>query len=332
MSIQATTFTPIGSAGVADSSTDRRHEPRAWVGVRVERQTTPAGVVQLQAMSDHRLKIHAGAPVRGACRDRRFLYTRGDIDILPAGLSDVWQEDDSNTSLILQLSPSLLRRTAEELGADPDVAGLEPRHQFRDPQIEYIAWALDAERAAGNPGGLLYTETLGSALAIHLLGRYAARLHAPRGFAKPQLLRITEYIEEHLDQDLSLSRLADVAGVSTSQLKKSFKHSTGLPVHEYVIQRRVQRAKRLLQEGGLTSSQVALEAGFAHQSHMARCMRKTLGATPTVLRRGWASFVVPRHQLLGRSHSFAAVRHTNDARNAANVTRDGSDTKPWDRA
>jgi hypothetical protein len=70
-----------------------------------------------------RLKIHAGGPVQGACRHQRFLYTRGDIDILPAGVSGVWQGDDSNTSLIVQLSPSLLRRTAEELGADPDDAG-----------------------------------------------------------------------------------------------------------------------------------------------------------------------------------------------------------------
>ena len=135
--------------GAAPPSTERWEEPRARIGLRVDRQTTPPGVVQLQPLAAHRLKIHAGAPVRGICGVQRFLYTRGDIDILPAGLSGVWQEDDPSTSLILQLSPSLLRRTAEDVGADPDGAGLEPRHQIRDAQIEYIAWALDAERAAG---------------------------------------------------------------------------------------------------------------------------------------------------------------------------------------
>ena len=269
--------------GAAPPPTPRVEEMRARIGLRVGLQTTPAGVVQLQALSDHRLKIHAGAPVRGACRLQRFHYTRGDIDIIPAGVSDVWHEDDSSTSLMLQLSPSLLRRAAEDLGGDTDRAGLELRHQIRDPQIEHIAWALDAERAAGYPGGLLYTETLGSALAIHLLGRYPASLRLARGLSKPQLRRVTSYIEEYLDQDLSLSRLAEVAEVSASHLKTLFKRSTGLPVHEYVIQRRVERAKSLLMHGELPASQVALEAGFAHQSHMARWMRRVLGVTPRSL-------------------------------------------------
>jgi AraC family transcriptional regulator len=240
--------------------------------------------VELQALTDHRLKIHAGAPVRGECKLQRFQYTRGDIDILPAGVSDVWHEDDPNTSLILQFPPSLLRRAAEDLGADPDAAGLELRHQVRDPQIEHIAWALDAERAAGYPGGFLYAETLGSALAIHLLGRYRARLHQARGLSKLQLRRVTEYIEEYLDQNLSLGRLAQIAGASASHLKTQFKRSMGVPVHEYVIQRRVERAKALLMGGEMSISQVALEAGFAHQSHLARCMRRVLGVTPTAFR------------------------------------------------
>jgi AraC family transcriptional regulator len=92
---------------------------------------------------------------------------------------------------------------------------------------------------------------------------------------------VTEYIEEHLDQDLSLAQLAGVAGVSSSHLKTLFKRSTGLPVHEYVMQRRVECAKALLLRGELPASQVALEAGFAHQSHMARWMRRVLGVSPS---------------------------------------------------
>jgi len=145
-------------------------EPRPRIGLRVDLRVISPGVVELEALPDHRLMIHAGAPVRGACRFHHFTYTRGDVDILPAGLSDVWEPAGTSASLILQLSPSLLRRAAEDMGLDPDRAGLEPRHQFRDPQIEHIAWALDAERKAGYPGGLLYTESLGMGLAVHLLG------------------------------------------------------------------------------------------------------------------------------------------------------------------
>jgi AraC family transcriptional regulator len=272
----------------------RASELGARVGLLVEVQTTPAGVIELSALPDHRVKVHAGAPVRGACRLEQFLYTRGDIDIIPAGVSDVWHEEDSNTSLILQVSPSLLRRVAEDLGADPDGTGLEPRHQIRDAQIEHIAWALEAERAAGYPNGFLYTEMLGSALAMHLLGRYPAPLRSPRGLPTPRLRRVTEYIEEYLDQDLSLSRLAEVGGVSPSHFKTLFKQSTGLPVHEYVIQRRVERARMLLLRGHAPASRVALDSGFSHQSHMARWMRRVLGVTPAALMRQAESGAVYR--------------------------------------
>ena len=76
-----------------------------------------------------------------------------------------------------------------------------------------------------------------------------------------------------------------MAGVSVSHLKTLFRRSTGLPVHQYVLRRRVERARLLLERGELPLSQIALEAGFAHQSHMARCMRRLLGTTPAALRR-----------------------------------------------
>jgi AraC family transcriptional regulator len=263
-----------------------RIEPRSRLGLGVDLRTTQPGVVELAAIPDHRLKVHAGPPVRGACRFHTFVYARGDVDIYPAGTSDVWREEETSTSVMLQLSPALLRRAAEEMGLDPDRAGLEPRHQFRDPQIEHIAWALDAERRAGHPGGLLYTESLGLALAVHLLGRYPATQELKHGLSAAQLRRLTTYIEDHLDQDLTLTRLAAVAEVSASHLKTLFKRSTGLPVHAYVVQRRVERARELLARGELPASQVALEAGFTHQSHMARWMRRTLGVTPTALLKG----------------------------------------------
>jgi AraC family transcriptional regulator len=285
MNSQEQTITALYPVSAGLSMAQQRDESRPRIGLRVDLFTSLPGVVELEPLPDHRLMIHAGEPVQGSCRFHRFVYTRGDVDILPAGLSDTWEPAETSTSLILRLSPWLLRRAAEDMGLNPDRAGLEPRHQFRDPQIEHIAWALDAERRADYPSGLLYTDSLGMALAVHLLGRYTAPLRLPRGLSKPQLRRLTTYIEEHLDQNLSLAQLAGVAGVSASHLKTLFKQATGLPVHEYVIQRRVERAKALLLSGELPASQVALEAGFAHQSHMARCMKRVLGVTPTTLVR-----------------------------------------------
>lgn len=254
------------------------------LSLRTDVMTTPSGPVELAAQPDHRVKIHVGAPVRGMCK-HPFVYTQGDIDLIPAGWSDAWEEQDAGTSLILQISPALLRRTAEEMGLDPDRGEVQARHQFKDRQIEHIAWALEAEHSAGHPNGSLYTESLGTALAVHLLGRYAAPRTTARGLSKPQLRRVTGYIEDHLDHDLSLTRLASLVDLSPSHFKTLFRRSTGVPVHTYVIQRRVERAKALLQRSNLPISQVALETGFAHASHLARCMRRLLGTPPHALRR-----------------------------------------------
>jgi AraC family transcriptional regulator len=268
-------------------------EPSLWNGFRVELHSLPAGIVELPPSPDHLLSIHAGAPVRATCRcdglPRHRLQTAGDIDILPAGIAGRWEDESAATILVLRLAPALLRSAAAGLGLDPDRVALAPRFQLRDPRIEHIGWALKAELEAGHPGGRLYGESLGMALAAHLLRCHAPATATPlarkQGLSKPQQRRVLDYIETHLDESLSLAQLAGIAGVSASHFKPLFKQSLGLPVHQYVIRRRVAHAKRLLLAGQSTISEIALVAGFAHQSHMARAMRRVLGVTPAELVR-----------------------------------------------
>jgi AraC family transcriptional regulator len=255
----------------------------AGLALTVDLLATPGGVVELAASDLHRVKIHAGDPVTGTCGQSRFVYRRGDVDILPAGTSDAWEEDQPSTSLMVELSALLVRRAADELGLPAGRGGVEPRHQIRDPQIEHIGWALDAERRAGHPGGRLLAESLGLALAFHLLGRYPAPRPVVVGLSAPRRRRVEAYIEEHLDRSLSLLVLAEVAGLGTTQFKLQFKRSMGVAVHEYVMRRRVERARALLVADAMPAGQVALAAGFAHQSHMARWMRRVLGVTPRAM-------------------------------------------------
>lgn len=257
----------------------------APIGLHVDVRTTPPGRVELGRTAEHRLKIHAGAPVRGRCEAHTFVYRRGDVDIHPAGYRDIWEEFDANESIVVGLSPALLQRAADDMGLDAARIGLEPRFQFRDPQIEHVAWLLQAERRSGAPNGALYAECLGLALTVHLLGRYKSATAIKRGLSRIQLRRITDHIESNIEQDLSLATLAQIAHLSASHFKTMFKRSTGLPVHEYVIRRRVDRARQLLTRGDLAASQVAAEVGFSHQSHMARAMRRVLGVTPSAIAR-----------------------------------------------
>jgi len=261
--------------------------------VRLERLSFAAGECEHLAAPDHRVMIHASPPARAVCHGMSFIYTRGDTDFLPAGVSVHGGYNAPSSVLSVSIAPSLFAIAARDSGLDPAGSELMLRHQFRDPQLEHIVWALDAEHKAGHPHGRLYLDSLGLALAVHLLRapNVAAVPNTPKrkiapGLSSAQLTLITDYIESYLDRDLSLFKLASVIGVSTTRLKRSFRAVTGMSVHEYVIYQRVKRAEGLLRSGDLPASQVALDAGFSHQSHMARCMRRVLGVTPRELTRG----------------------------------------------
>lgn len=256
---------------------------RAPSSLRVDSHTNLPGSVELAPSDHHRLLIHTGTVAFVSCRTHQMIYTRGDIDFFPAGLADVWTVDSVSATILLQLPLAFFQAAAEAMGRDTTRIELDTRCHFRDPQIEYIAWALDAERRAGYPSGRLYTDSLGLALAVHLLGSEREPIRILPGLSKDELRRVTTYIAEKLDEDLSLAVLAAVVGMSVSHFKTLFKRSTGLPVHEYVIRQRVKRAKELLLHSKLPASQIARQAGFADQSHMARLMRRVLGVTPTSL-------------------------------------------------
>jgi AraC family transcriptional regulator len=99
-----------------------------------------------------------------------------------------------------------------------------------------------------------------------------------------KLERVLAYVRERLGGDLTLSELATVAGLSPSRFKALFRQSMGVSVHQYVLRRRIERAAELLTRTRAPLCDVALQAGFANQSHMAAMMRRSLGVTPKALR------------------------------------------------
>jgi AraC family transcriptional regulator len=266
---------------------------RSWNGLEVALIATHAGVTRTLPSRDHRLVCHVGRPARATCRtDNRThhrLQSRGDLDLLPAGIPGVWEDGEASTVLLIEISPELLAVAAACAGLPdgPPHGPIDhaPQLQLRDPRLEHLAWALEAELRAEAPADPLYGDSLGLAIAAHLVRRYRTSAPAARepdgGLSPRQLKRVIEHIEAHVDRRLSLAELAGVAGVSASHFKALFKRSTGLPVHQYVVRRRVERARLLLQERSTSIADVAAQTGFANQSHLARWMRRVAGVTPT---------------------------------------------------
>src|SRR5262249_42613478 len=133
-------------------------------------------------------------------------------------------------------------------------------------------------------GGRLAAESLANVLAVHLIRHVSAPRRPARGRdgALPQgrLRAVAEYIEEHLDAGPSLGQLAAVARLSPHHFARQFKTAPGLPPHQYVIMRRVERAKQLLQGSDLSLAEVAAHAGFSGQSVFCYHFKRLVGVTP----------------------------------------------------
>ena len=187
----------------------------------------------------------------------------------------------------LHIMKSLVETAADGMGLDVDRVSIVPQLQLREPRVQHVLWALKAGLESGETLGRLYGDSLGLALAAQLLRPYAPIAPRPlrNGLSERGLRRVIEHVRDRLEFDLPLRELAGIANLSPSHFSVLFKLSMGMPVHQYVIKCRVERAAELLLGDNLLPSDVALQVGFANQSHMARSMRRVMGVTPTILKR-----------------------------------------------
>src|SRR5262249_25679950 len=153
------------------------------------------------------------------------------------------------------------------------------------PPLRSALGAVAAELANGAAGSPPAAESLANVLAVHLVRHLTTRPRGARGrdgtLPRGRLREVVQYIEEQLGASPTLDELAAVARVSPFHFARQFKAATGLPPHQYVILRRVERAKELLRtEADLALAEVALRAGFSDQSQFSYHFKRLIGVTP----------------------------------------------------
>ncbi len=100
------------------------------------------------------------------------------------------------------------------------------------------------------------------------------------------LARAQEYLAARLDDStVSIAEVADACQLSRSHFSRAFRQSTGKTPHEWLLERRLERAAALLSTTELPIAGVAASCGFADQSHLTRSFSKSLGQTPGNWRR-----------------------------------------------
>ena len=156
-----------------------------------------------------------------------------------------------------------------------------------DPLTYQISLWLISELKSGELCCRLYVEHLIAALSIHLIRQYAIKTHPLRdanGLPNRKLQQAISYINEHLTENLSLKDISTEVGMSPFYFTNLFKQSTGMTAYQYVIYRRIERAKQLLRNQELSIAEVSEQAGFESQSHFGNVFRKHTSKTPKMYR------------------------------------------------
>ena len=156
------------------------------------------------------------------------------------------------------------------------------------PRIAALLHALHAEQAAGFASGRLFVDGIELAIAALLATRQnglAGRLPVQRGTLTPHCMkRVADYIDTHLDTPLPLADLARCAGLSAGHFSRLFRASFDVTPHQFVLHRRIARAKALLASSTHPVLEVGMMCGFPNPQHFARVFHSLAGLSPSAYR------------------------------------------------
>ena len=266
-----------------------------WNDVVVEQHHFPGGELADVMFKQHVIVVTVGHAI--TCefkKEGRFQHVfkaRGAISFFPSYqpffLRLKVEKGMFANVLLLALDSAFVSRTAVGLDLDSDHIELVEQHGGTDPTLHHIAMALQAGVQTGDAVDRMYGEALSTALAVRLLRKYGAAVPGPKsgGLPREKLVRAVEYIQDQLNADLTVSRIAQAVYMSPYHFSRLFKESTGQSPYQYVVEARARKAKELLATGKFTISEAAYHVGFVDQSHLTRHFKRVFGLPPKRLLR-----------------------------------------------
>lgn len=262
-------------------------------GISVSRCILPPNSGSIIGSSQFTITVHEDQPLEmewqlpSALQMERKIITPGMAHINPADHPIYQRWTGTPHILVIALDRSFLAPIIEEAFA-PNGVDLLPQIGVQDPTIGSIVQGWRKELNEGGAGGRLFAEGLATVLVLHVYRTYSEERRLPwiakGGLGPIRLNRVIAYIDANLDADMGLRDLAAIADVSPGHFGDQFKVSTGQTPFRFILRRRIGRAKELLLNRDMPIVDVALNVGFANQSHFTVNFRKLTGTTPARFR------------------------------------------------
>lgn len=220
---------------------------------------------------------------------RDFIYLPGEVVVTPAGVRSGWHWHERSKVIVITIVPAMLDRFAtSELGLILGSRQLRDTPQAPDVDLcQSGVMLLDALRHRGAGSEVMY-ESLARIFLVKLVQRYgelrSEALEFSRGFTTSHYKRVLDFIADRFAGPISIDEMARVAGLSPAHFSRLFKEVLGDSPYQFVMDYRVEQAKRMLVEPGLPLIDVALACGFADQAHFSRIFKRLTGQTPRAFR------------------------------------------------
>jgi AraC family transcriptional regulator len=264
-----------------------------WDGVHVERGRNSSFETQNVVIPEHYFVLLLSTELRWEAKEgsrfERVLTRQGDVMINPAHTVMSTRVPEPSEFAIVTVKPEKLL-AAVEGAAMPRPFGFEQRFQVDDPLLRQLMLTLLAEAERGGANGRFFVDSMTTALAVHYIKSYGVGLavDTPKGSGLDarRLKRAVDFLDQRFAEDVSLDQLAGEVAMSKFHLVRLFKGSTGLSPYQYLLKRRLERGKQLLQTGELPIAHVAQAVGFGDQSAFATHFKKHFGLTPREARGG----------------------------------------------
>lgn len=204
----------------------------------------------------------------------------GALTFVPAGAERQGFYRDVNLSYsALWIDPDIRLPGCERLRELPILVNK------KDVVIATLLSSLRDEMALGHKPDTAYVEHLVALVSLRVANLNREQPSIRHGcLSRRALGRVRDYIDAHMNADISLSELAAVVDMAVDSFARRFKATTGLAPYAYVIEERVRRAEVLLRETGLSIGSIAFRLGFSSQSHFTATFRRLRGMTPRAYR------------------------------------------------
>lgn len=266
---------------------------RFWRGIRLERRLDRAGEISEGYLLRHAivLRLSPAIPQELYCSGRGWLrqsMTIWSMQLFPARVPYAARWTGFAEALVLDIAPEFLAASCRKTPAEH--LELRPFVIAEDRFVAQTMLALEEDLNVGSAGPL-YGETLGAAIAAHLVRKYTDITQDCRNgtmLSDAMLNLVLQYIGDNLDTDLRLQDLADLIQTDVYRFVRSFKRAIGIPPHQYILRERIERAKSLLCNPALPLSEVALRSGFADQSHLTNAFHRMTNLSPRAYRNAVA--------------------------------------------